>query len=82
MGLRPRARHSSLPVPVSEANEVGYLAYVHSLCRHGTCKSFLVLVLVYTVNDAEEARRLFERGIDLVFSDVPGLLRRQLAGRA
>jgi glycerophosphoryl diester phosphodiesterase len=38
-------------------------------------------LLVYTVNDAAEARRLFAMGVAGVFTDVPGRLRRELAGR-
>lgn len=38
-------------------------------------------VLVYTVNDAEEAAELFERGVAGVFTDAPGRLRRQLRAR-
>ena len=36
-------------------------------------------VLAYTVNQATAARRLFARGVQGVFSDFPGRLRRQLA---
>jgi len=35
-------------------------------------------VLTYTVNEAADARRLFEMGVQGVFSDFPGRLRRQL----
>jgi glycerophosphoryl diester phosphodiesterase len=36
-------------------------------------------VLVYTVNDGAEAKRLFGLGVSGVFTDVPGRLRRELA---
>ncbi len=38
-------------------------------------------VLVYTVNDAAQARDLFARGIAGVFTDFPGRLRDELAGQ-
>lgn len=38
-------------------------------------------VLVYTVNEADSARRLFDLGVHGVFSDFPGRLRRQLEGQ-
>ncbi|MGH9465494.1 MAG: glycerophosphodiester phosphodiesterase [Thermoanaerobaculia bacterium] len=37
-------------------------------------------VMVYTVNDADQARALFERGVAGVFTDFPGRLRSALAG--
>lgn len=55
-------------------------------CRYSLATADLVAkarqagrpVLAYTVNDAPAARRLFERGVQGVFSDFPGRLRRQL----
>jgi len=39
-------------------------------------------VLVYTINEPDAARRLFDRGVAGVFTDFPGRLRRQLAEAA
>lgn len=59
-------------------------------CRHSLVDADLVdaareaghPLLVYTVNEAAAARRLFELGVHGVFSDFPGRLRRELGDEA
>jgi glycerophosphoryl diester phosphodiesterase len=56
-------------------------------CWHGTLtedwaraiKQAGYLLLVYTVNDVELARRLFAWGVDAVFTDMPGRLLAEIA---
>ncbi len=50
----------------------------HDLADHELIEGANRPVLVYTVNDHDQARALFDRGVAGVFTDIPGALRREL----